>query len=245
MCEYVVSEYYSDVLLESIMECYDDISNHNVITEKSLEQLFDRIKDFFRDIRIQIENLIRDIKIKFLASKRKKEIKNLIKNYHKNVYELKGSKSTVEMIDLWKYKETYLKMNKELWTIANKFSKVEYQHLEDIDSDLAKFKKIVNKYSNDFESILKTNITVPIDKAIAFYEDELSERGDVIKTLERSMDKFQEMEENAKLLYKRVDRYGVDILPKHMNFIRKMVLTISSIINKVVIKFMSLLILIF
>ena len=173
--------------------------------------------------------------------------KKKVKEYYDSAraHKTTGDRKTIEMIDLWAYKETYLEMNNELWKYAKKFASVEYQHLSDIDDDMYQFNSIIDRYAKKLEKIQEKTIIVPVDKVIRFYEDETTGNSDVIKTLQKNMDEFQKMESEAINLEKRADRYGPEILPKKINFIRKMVLSITNRINKAVIKFMTLLILIF
>lgn len=240
-------EYSSDCFLESIMNCYEDLTYFDFITEKSKTSLIEKIKAFFMDLRITIENLITEIKLKYLSNKRKKEFKRLVKDYYNSARTNKDNniRKTIEMVDLWKYKELYLEMNHELWKYAEKFSKVEYKHLDEIDADMRQFDSIVNKYAKQLERVLSNKITVPVEKVIRFYEDETTHNSDVIKTLQENMDRFQKMEADAINLEKRVNKYGAEILPKQMNFIRKMMVRINSAICKAIVKFMTILIVIF
>lgn len=240
-------EYSSDCFLESIMNCYEDLTYFDFITEKSRTSLIEKIKAFFMDLRITIENLITEIKLKYLSNKRKKEFKKLVKDYYNSARTNKDNniRKTIEMVDLWKYKELYLEMNRELWKYAEKFSKVEYKHLDEIDADMRQFESIVNKYAKQLERVLSNKITVPVEKVIRFYEDETTHNSDVIKTLQENMDRFQKMEADAINLEKRVNKYGAEILPKQMNFIRKMMVRINSAICKAIVKFMTILIVIF
>lgn len=240
-------EYSSDCFLESIMNCYEDLTYFDFITEKSKTSLIEKIKAFFMDLRITVENLITEIKLKYLSNKRKKEFKKLVKDYYNSARTNKDNniRKTIEMVDLWKYKELYLEMNRELWKYAEKFSKVEYKHLDEIDADMRQFESIVNKYAKQLERVLSDKITVPVEKVIRFYEDETTHNSDVIKTLQENMDRFQKMEADAINLEKRVNKYGAEILPKQMNFIRKMMVRINSAICKAIVKFMTILIVIF
>ena len=240
-------EYSSDCFLESIMNCYEDLTYFDFITEKSKTSLIEKIKAFFMDLRITVENLITEIKLKYLSNKRKKEFKKLVKDYYNSARTNKDNniRKTIEMIDLWKYKELYLEMNRELWKYAEKFSKVEYKHLDEIDADMRQFDSIVNKYAKQLERVLSGKITVPVEKVIRFYEDETTHNSDAIKTLQENMDRFQKMEADAINLEKRVNKYGAEILPKQMNFIRKMMVRINSAICKAIVKFMTILIVIF
>lgn len=240
-------EYSSDCFLESIMNCYEDLTYFDFITEKSKTSLIEKIKAFFMDLRITVENLITEIKLKYLSNKRKKEFKKLVKDYYNSARTNKDNniRKTIEMVDLWKYKELYLEMNRELWKYAEKFSKVEYKHLDEIDADMRQFDSIVNKYAKQLERVLSNKITVPVEKVIRFYEDETTHNSDVIKTLQENMDRFQKMEADAINLEKRVNKYGAEILPKQMNFIRKMMVRINSAICKAIVKFMTILIVIF
>ena len=240
-------EYSSDCFLESIMNCYEYLTYYDFITEKSKTSLIEKIKAFFMDLRITVENLITEIKLKYLSNKRKKEFKKLVKDYYNSARTNKDNniRKTIEMVDLWKYKELYLEMNRELWKYAEKFSKVEYKHLDEIDADMRQFDSIVNKYAKQLERVLSDKITVPVEKVIRFYEDETTHNSDVIKTLQENMDRFQKMEADAINLEKRVNKYGAEILPKQMNFIRKMMVRINSAICKAIVKFMTILIVIF
>ena len=244
---YSICEYSSDILCESINLCYTDLYRDDCITEKTLTKLTSAIKTFFRDLRIQIENLITEIRLQYMSVKRRKEFKKKVKEYYDSAraHKTTGDRKTIEMIDLWAYKEAYLEMNNELWKYAKKFASVEYQHLSDIDDDMHQFNSIIDSYAKKLEKIQEKTIIVPVDKVIRFYEDETTGNSDVIKTLQKNMDEFQKMESEAINLEKRADRYGPEILPKKINFIRKMVLAITNRINKAVIKFMTLLILIF
>lgn len=219
---------------------------NDYMSESSGNSLMDSIREFFARMVEVINTYARDLQARIEDTVRRKEIYRKLKDLHNELKENKAAGAkTVQVMDVWKYESTYLRMNKDLWKIAKKFAGTKYTKTADIEADLRLFDHTVDTYAEQIKEITEHTIEIRIDKMINFVEDELHGKSKVIATLNESMTKFREMERDAINLKNRYKILGVDVIPHHVNFIKKMVRKITDFIHKCVVKFVTTVVFLF
>lgn len=210
------------------------------------DSLWDSIKKFFAQIVETINTYARDLLARIEDTIRKKEIHRKLKQLRSELKEQSGKGAkTVRVMDVWKYRDTYLRMNKDLWKRAKRFAKTKYTKTYEIEDDLKEFDDTVSSYTAKLEEIQNSTIEVSTLKMLSFVEDELRGKSDVIATLNDSMTKFREMERDALNLKTRYAILGSDVLPKHVNFIKRMARSITNFVHRCVVKFITCVVFVF
>lgn len=232
--------------LTSAIAMYTEYVHEGCYTEKTHMNLIDSIKKFFAGIMETINTYSRDLQAKIEDTIRKKEIYRRLKQLRTDLKskQAKGA-SMITVMDVWTYQKTYLRMNRELWRTAHKFSKVKYHKAYEIDEDLKKFEDMVNAYAEEIKQIQETTVRVNVSKMLDFVEDELSGKSNVIATLNDAMSEFRAMERDAINLQNRRNIMGDAIVPKHVSFIKRMARAITDFIHKRVVKFITTVVFIF
>lgn len=224
---------------------YENATENILVTEKEVEAFSIKVKKFFSDIVTVIENLKTSIQTLIMKKTQEKQFQNRLNKLYQELKEKQESGlKKVEVIDVWKYVDTFEKMNDELSKYVKKFVKVKYTRTSDIDKDIASFNSIVDSYEKKLEEISKEKVAVPVKKMIGFVEDEISNRSRLMKILNDNIILFKEFQNEASTIEKRKDILGPEILPKHVGLIRRISYGVVNFIKKWVVRIMTVIILI-
>lgn len=232
--------------LTSAISLFVENQMNGLYMEAKGDSLWDSIKKFFAKMMETMNTYARDLQARIEDAVRTKEIHRKLKQLQMDLTDKsKKGATTVRVMDVWKYRDTYLRMNADLWRRAKKFAKTKYSKTYEIEDDLKEFDQIVDEYVKEIEKIQETRIEVPIQKMIAFVEDELRGKSDVIASLNSAMTKYREMERDALNLKNRYRILGSDVLPKHVGLIKRVTRTITDFIHKFVVKFVTTVVFVF
>lgn len=221
-----------------LFEYNDALYTNHYVTESEKESLITTVKKFFVNLIESIKNYGRELSIKIDYAMREKKVRENLESLKKEIIENKEKGNQyIEMIDYWNYKNKYLELNKKLTVYAKKMSKMHYNKTWEIEDDLERFNIIINDYSTIMEEASQKKITVKIDKALEFVEDELRGKGEVLSTLNESMRLFQDMNREAQMLESKLDSLGADVIPKQTNLLIRIANAISAFVKKFVTKF--------
>lgn len=248
MCnKYDSSMNYANKILEkAIFEYGDFLYNEHYISEKTEDTLWTSLKKFFTILIVSIKDYIKELSIKIEYTIREKQLKNKLKKIREEILDAKNKgKHEIEIMDFWNYRNKYLELNKKLKKYANSFSKIKYTKTWQIEEDMEKFNNIINEYSEIMVDASQETITVNINIALDFVEDEIRGKSEVLKTLNDSMQLFEEMHRIAGNLRTKMDILGADVIPKHVNFIQKIANSISSFVRRFVTKFIMTVVFLF
>lgn len=224
---------------------YESASENILVTEKEAEAFSIKVKKFFSDMVTMIENLKTSLQTLIMKKTQEKEFQNRLNKLYQELKEKQESGlKKVEVVDVWKYVDTFVKMNDDLSKYVRKFTKVKYTRTSDIDKDIASFNSIVDSYEKKLEEISKEKVKVSIKKMIGFVEDEISNRSRLMKILNDNIILFKEFQNEATTIEKRKDILGPEILPKHVGLLRRISYGIVNFIKKWVIRIMTAVILI-
>ena len=232
------SMYHINVCLESAIFAYtDELLTNHYVTEAVKTSLWTNVKQFFTKIILAMKDFIKELQIKIEYAISEKQIRNKLTELRQSIKDKKyeGAKS-IEMIDYWEMKRTFTKYYDDLSKYAKKFSKVKYTKTWQIEDDLEEFDKMLNNCNRELESISNKKISVSIEKALDFVEDEIRGKSEIFKSLNDSLRDFEEVQRNADNLKTKMTILGADVIPKHVNFIQKMINGISSFVRKWAVK---------
>lgn len=150
-----------------------------------------------------------------------------------------GKNSDVKITDHEYILKEYKKRYKELSKYAKKFAHMDYKSTAEIDDDLEKFNKILYAYEDEMTAIENKTITVDAKTALSMVQKELNGNSSYLETISELKSDIKEMEKESLLLEKRMDALGASVIPKHLNFIRRMTVNISRFSRKCLGKFIG------
>jgi DNA repair ATPase RecN len=237
---------YSSRLDSYILEYTEAYNKKHYITESEHKSLLVKIKEFFTNIITSLKTFHTSIITKLRSFARENTIEIKLRSLRKELNEKKDNgQKYIKTIDLVKYEKTYIKMVDSLWEYAQKFEKVDYRTVDQIDRDLAKFNSLYEKYNTELDEIAKKEYTMKITDAINFVSKEIDGRSKVIETINQSINKVKEMKTSAENLELKRNTLGSDVIPKHVFFLKRMCNSITAFIRKAVSKFITVVVFLF
>lgn len=143
---------------------------------------------------------------------------------------------TVETVDYYKLSQKYVELSREVYRFGKKFSNISYSHIEDLERDISLFNRTIDSYDDKLEKIADKKVKCSIDSLMKFYEDELTGRGHVFNSMNDAITLVNQIKVECVKVVAKKAIVGPDILPKHIGFIRKIILSITKFIKKWVTK---------
>lgn len=237
---------FNNDLADAIVSYTESLSDHGYITESEQKTLWVKVKEWFSDLIASFKTFQNNIKIKLRVSVTDAGLEVKLRMQKKKLESEKASgMKKIQTIDLIKYKDTYLKMTKQLWSYAKKFERVRYKTVEQVDSDLEDFNILLNQFEEKLKKIEEKKIKVPIDTAITFVENEISGTSDVMQTINDSITMLEDMKSQAEILTNKRNILGVDVIPRHISLIKRVANSITSFVRRHAAKFISTVVFLF
>lgn len=227
---------YEKQMTSDILYLQQKVFEDGYITESTKKSIIDRVKDFFSKLMISIKKFIKEIQIKMKTIITDQKIKQKLKKM-RNELEYRNQDELIDVIDVWNFKKDLLDINNKLWKYCDKFTKMKYNNATSIENDLKKFEEIVEESNKKIEIDSNKKIKVSVKNAIEFIDNELNGTNDVIKTIIKSIAKFDKMQVQATSLEAKYKIQGPDIIPKHIGFIERMALNLAKFLKKWISKF--------
>lgn len=235
-----------NTLLESAIFTYtDELLTNHYVTEAVKDSLWTKLKQFFTKLILSMKSFIKELQLNIQYRANEKNIKEKLTQMRKELKEKQSTQKTVQMIDYWNAVKIFNNYYDEMIKYGKKFSKVKYTKTWQIEEDLDAFEKLLDKCNKDLEDQMNKKITISISKAIDFVEDEIRGKSEIFTTLNNSIKDFAEIERIADELRTKMDILGADVIPKHVNFIQRIVNGITAFIRKWTIKISKVLICLF
>ena len=204
--------------LDNVISNYElEYFENHYVKESSQNKFWESVKKFFAELILSFKKFTNMITLKVntvINSGLKKRL------HAKLEMERKKGTRTIEIIDMEKYKDTYLDMVSDLWTYGKRIERANYKTVDQIDRDLEKFNSIADKYDKKLDEIASKKVTYRLDRAIKFVENEINGKSKVTATLDEAMEEFNNMKNAAKLLETKRNILGQGIIPKHVNIIK-------------------------
>lgn len=230
--------YNTNLSLESAIFTYSEnlLTNHYV-TEAVKDSLWTKLKQFFTRIVLSIKNFIKEVKMKIEYLVNENKIRYKLDNLRK---ELKEKQSEgirkIQLVDYESMERVYNKYYNELSSYAKRFSKVKYTKTWQIEDDLKDFDNLIEKFNNELNELSQKKVEWAITKALDFVEDEIRGKTEVLNSINNFTRDIAEIEQLAENLKTRMNILGADVIPKHVGFIQKMINAISGFVRKWTIK---------
>ena len=227
-----------NIVLESAIFTYtDDLLTNHYVTEAVKDSLWTKLKKFFTKMILSIKSFIKELQLKIEYAVKEKQIKEKLTQMRKELKEKQLTQKTVQMVDYWTVKKIFNEYYKDLSKYAKKFAKVKYTKTWQIEDDLEEFDKLMDKCNKDLEAMTNKKITVDIEKALDFVEDELRGKSEILSSLNDAIRDFSEMDQISNEMRTKMDVLGADVIPKHVGFIQRMVNGIAGFIRRWTVKF--------
>ena len=204
------------------------VSNDNLITKinKFISKIIVGFIAFKDGIKNELERRIAIIKTKGTVRS----------NYNKLVKMKADGVKTVESVDYKALSDIYMSSYKEMRKYSLKFSNITYKHMQELNNDIASFTKLKDETEAKLEKVYAKKVSCNIDKMIKFYEDEITGKKQIFNTINESIDLLNKVQSECTKLIINKEIVGPNILPKHVSFIRKIVMEISRLVKKWVTK---------
>lgn len=220
--------------------------DNKVMTESVSEPLGASIKKFFANLITAIRNYINKLKSYFGKSAREASYKATLNSIEKQIRDAKAAgKTKVTMLDYKLIRSEYDSMCKDLKKYGKKFVKMRYTSTIDIDRDLESFMKISESWDTRMEKVIKKTKTMSVDDALKFVENEKRGYTHIFDNLNEAINQIDEIRHVAEETASRVSTLGSDIIPKHVNFLRRVANSISNKVTKFASKTVAVTVLLF
>lgn len=192
-----------------------------LFTEKHQATVGEALRIFIASIITTLQHIKDTIKTEieqrvFSAEYKKKieQLKNDVLNAEKS------GKKTVEIVDIRRATETYEQMVDTLCNKAKKISAVDYFTAKGLDNDIDDFYDVAEKYDDMLEDIMTKPVTMNTKDAIDLVETEIR-NGRLLRSLDRAMREFKEMESNVKKIETKEAIIGRDLITKKVVIVRR------------------------
>ena len=232
-----------DRLTRAIIKCEEMYSENHYLTENDKRSLVSKVRDFFnkliniistfmKKIQLKIDDFIRSNKVDLDLISKKSYLEDLKK---------KGKTHIITM-DFNKCKNIYLNAVDELWESVERMTKLKYDNGDQIEQDIENFKKILKKWDEKLEEVYQIKITVPIDQALKFVDNELHNKSQVFQTIRECETKLKEIQIKVESVESLYNASGDNIIPKKVNMLKKVCNNITNFIRKHVAKILAVII---
>lgn len=216
------------------------------ITESVSDPFGSSVKKFFANLITAIRNYINKFKNYLGKSGREASYIATLNSMEKDIRKAKEEgKTKVTMPDYKFIRSEYFAMCKDLKVYAKKFVKMRYKSTTEIDRDLATFMKLSDDWDKRMEKAVDKKKTVGIDEALRFVENEKSGYTHIFDTLNDAISQIDDIRHVAEETAARTSALGSDIIPKHVNFLRRIANAISSKVTKFAAKTIAVNVLLF
>lgn len=217
-----------------------------VLTEAVSDNFGSSIKKFFANLITSIRNFINKFKNYMSKTAREASYVAVLNSMEKSIKKAKEEgKTRVTMLDYDYIRGEYKDMCKDLKSYAKRFTKMNYKSTLDIDKDLQEFDKVSNYWDKRMEKAIHKEKTISIDSALKFVENEKRGYSHVFDSLNDLIKDIEDMQHVAEETALRVNTLGSDIIPKHVNFLRRVANTISKKVTNFVSKTIAINVLLF
>lgn len=230
-------------LIEAVTEFIESTIDDLYITEAKKDTIYTKVKKFFVDLIVSMEDFIKHVKIDVKKKIRDKKNEASLRMLHKK---LKNSNDMyVEVVDYWAIKDYTSNILSKVKEYTKRVGKMSYKNTNEIEDDINKFNSVMDGYDKELEKLMNKKRKVPRKMMIEFIENEISGRSSILDCMSDAISAIEQMSSDVDSLEKRKDLLGPDVIPKHIGFLRKISMKISSMFRKWVSKIVSTIVFIF
>lgn len=227
-------------LIDAIVVYEESYDLFHIVMESEKTSLISKIKIFFADLVAAFQNFISAIKNKVSSKVREESYKAKLESLHRELKEKsRNGVKKIEVENVWLLEQTYFDACTDLEREAKRLCKMKYKYTRDIDKDIDAFNKKLKKHEEAIENCKGKKITVTVAEMLDFVDNETSGRSRVFKSLNTNINTLNQMKDDVILVATRADMLGADIIPKHVSFLKKVIISITNFIRKTASKIIS------
>lgn len=240
-----------------LTEMTEEYSNDTIITEKVKESFFSRVKKWFKNLILNFTNFANSIKINITSKKRDSDFgKSLRKMQEELIEKKKKGYIEVQVSDIWTIRDLYIEAVDSLTSQYRKLFKDrgllfrkstddsddvksrnkvgnKYKYIEQVDKQLEQIDSAVKYWDEKLKSVSEKTVVKNIDDMLRFIDKEISNRSEVMKTLNNAMTMLDELLAEIDYMEKKIEIYGSDVLcGKRVFFLKKIASNITSFIRR-------------
>ncbi len=240
-----------------LTEMTEEYSNDTIITEKVKESFFSRVKKWFKNLILNFTNFANSIKINITSKKRDSDFgKSLRKMQEELIEKKKKGYIEVQVSDIWTIRDLYIEAVDSLTSQYRKLFKDrgllfrkstddsdnvksrnkvgnKYKYIEQVDKQLEQIDSAVKYWDEKLKAVSEKTVVKNIDDMLRFIDKEISNRSEVMKTLNNAMTMLDELLAEIDYMEKKIEIYGSDVLcGKRVFFLKKIASNITSFIRR-------------
>lgn len=240
-----------------LTEMTEEYSNDTIITEKVKESFFSKVKKWFKNLILNFTNFANSIKINITSKKRDSDFgKSLRKMQEELIEKKKKGYIEVQVSDIWTIRDLYIEAVDSLTSQYRKLFKDrgllfrkstddsddvksrnkvgnKYKYIEQVDKQLEQIDSAVKYWDEKLKAVSEKTVVKNIDDMLRFIDKEISNRSEVMKTLNNAMTMLDELLAEIDYMEKKIEIYGSDVLcGKRVFFLKKIASNITSFIRR-------------
>ena len=175
-----MNPYFIEMMMDE-MKIFSDI-NDEYVSEATTYSVLDEISSFFRRLLNDLISFGKRVKEDVKAIIQKKSVNIRLKQLKKELQEQKGEGvKKVKMVDVDEYIETFKSYEKKVVKKVNKLIDGNFKRRDKIITKSDDLESLIEQMNSDLDYILKNKVTVSINDAIRYVEENISGKSNAEK----------------------------------------------------------------
>lgn len=222
-----MNPYFIEMMMDE-MKIFSDI-NDEYVSEATTYSVLDEISSFFSRLLNDLISFGKRVKEDVKAIIQKKSVNIKLKQLKKELQEQKGEGvKTVKMVDVDEYIETFKSYEKKVVKKVNKLIDGNFKRRDKIITKSDDLESLIEQMNSDLDYILKNKVTVSINDAIRYVEENISGKSNAEKVYVDICHEVRDIQIKAEHYLKDQSlRTDSDIARKHVGFVRRIIQKIT------------------
>lgn len=222
-----MNPYFMEMMIDEL-KIFSNIDDEYVC-EASTYSILDEISSFFNRLINDLISFGKRIKEDVKSFIQKKTVNIKLKQLKKELQEQKGNGvKKVKMVDVDQYIDTYKSYEKSIIRQVHKLVDGNFKHRENMIDRSDKLDKLLGDMTDELDYILKNKVTVSINDAIRYVEENISGKSNVEKVYVDICHEIRDLQIKAEHALKDQSlRTENNIAKKHVGFIRRIITKIT------------------
>ena len=219
--------YFIEMMMDE-MKIFSDI-NDEYVSEATTYSVLDEISSFFSRLLNDLISFGKRVKEDVKAIIQKKSVNIKLKQLKKELQEQKGEGvKTVKMVDVDEYIETFKSYEKKVVKKVNKLIDGNFKRRDKMITKSDELESLIEQMNSDLDYILKNKVTVSINDAIRYVEENISGKSNAEKVYVDICHEVRDIQIKAEHYLKDQSlRTDSDIARKHVGFVRRIIQKIT------------------
>ena len=222
-----MNPYFIEMMIDE-MKIFSDI-NDEYVSEATTYSVLDEISSFFSRLLNDLISFGKRVKEDVKAIIQKKSVNIRLKQLKKELQEQKGEGvKKVKMVDVDEYIETFKSYEKKVVKKVNKLIDGNFKRRDKIITKSDDLESLIEQMNSDLDYILKNKVTVSINDAIRYVEENISGKSNAEKVYVDICHEVRDIQIKAEhYLIDQSLRTDSDIARKHVSFVRRIIQKIT------------------